>query len=199
MAIMIHLPILFEKLEKLPEKEGVKIANEALRDREKLLPIWGRIMYYSTTVENILKEHLNIKNKGAMLGRLINLFEIDCKKKRLFTKYSKLISTLKKLNKKCRVAWSHGCLTYSLKKGKLTKHLIYTEIKRNKKNIKRKIEIGNDYFDQVANKLYPEAIDELMKMVDAKDSKGKPHLNRKTSFIIPVQNNNGKFNFIFVK
>ncbi len=195
----MYLPIFFENLEKIPEKDGVRIATEILQDREKLSSIWGRIMYYNTNIENILKEHMNLKSENITLGRLIDKFETDCKNKRRLTKYYKLISLLRKLNKKCRVLWSHGCLTYSLRKGKWIKHLIYADKNNRGRWIERKVEIDNNYFDKEANILYPEVVDSLMKMVDERDSKGEPHLNRKTSFIIPMQDDLGNGTFIFVK
>jgi len=199
MTRRIHLPIFFKKLDKIKEGEGKRISYDILEDREKLLQIWGRIMHYSTNIENILKEHLNYENRNFGLGKLIDEFERDCRSKRRFIRYSKLISALKKLNKKCRIIWSHGCLTYSLKRDILIKHLIYSEENRRGVWIRRRREVGNDYFDQIANKLYPEVISGLFSMWDTRDSNGNPHLKIKTPFIIPIQEDSGIINFIFVK
>lgn len=196
MAPILHNPIFFEKINTFDglndEKRG-KILSEIVKDYNILYTIWGRIMHYSTNIEHMLKEHLNYENRKITLGALIGEFKEDCKVKRCFTKYSKLISTLSKLNKKCRIIWSHGLLTYSLKKGRLIKHLIYAEKNRRRIWVKKKTEIDNDYFANVANILFPKVLKGLIDMYDARD------LEIKTSFIVPVQKDNGVFDFIFVK
>ncbi len=193
----MHLLIFFEGLDRVPEADARRISAEVMEDREKLIPIWGRIMSYSTTIENILKEHLTCKNEKKTLGDLITLFETDCRTKG-YTAYSKLISTLKRLNDQCRILWAHGSLTYSLKTdGGWTKHLIYANRDAEGDWVETKVEIGNDYFDQ-ANIIYKEVIDEIRKMMDDRDSQGNLILKRQTSFIIPMQDP-GKIDFIFVK
>lgn len=191
--------IKFKKLDKIEKGKEMEIASKALKDQELLFTIWGRIMHHSTMIENMLKEHLNLENDKMGLDLLIKKFEEDCKGKRCLTKYSKLISLLKKLNKECRIVWAHGCLTYSLKKGKLIKHLIYAKKNRAGSWMKKEIEIKNDYFDNIANILFPRVFDELLKMWDARDSEGNPQLKTKTPFIIPVNKGNGIIDFIFVK
>ncbi len=188
--VKMYYPIFFKGLTNLTKEEGVEIAPKILEDLEGLYKIWGKIMHYSTDVENMLKEHLNLEDEKMMLGSLIEKFKRDSNAR----KHPQLLSDLDKLNEKCRILWAHGYLMYALENGQLVNYLVYTEKDEGTGEwSKKKISIGNAYFDQIANIIFPEVIGGLFKMYDEKD------LKTKTSFIIPVQKDSGVFDFIFVK
>ncbi len=183
-------PIFFDRLIDLSKEEVEKIPTKILEDLKGLYEIWGRIMHYSTDIENMLKEHLNLENEKMMLGSLIEKFKEDSSAK----KHPQLLLDLDKLNKKCRILWAHGFLMYALENGQLVNYLVYTEKDESTGEwSKKKISIGNDYFDQIANVIFPEVIGGLFKMYDKKD------LKTKTSFIVPLQKDSGASDFIFVK
>lgn len=198
MGSTIHHPIFFENihnLDGLSADERNRVLSEMLKDCNILYEIWGRIMHYSTNIEHMLREHLDHENEVVMLGRLITEFCSDTNTQN----YPQLILDLNDLKEKCRNLWAHGTLTYAFEGGKLIKYLINRQ--RDQRGIEtiEKIEIDNDYFDNIANILFPKVLEGLFKMWDTENPDGTRHLRTKTSFILPVQKDNRVWDFIFVK
>jgi len=182
---MVYYPIFFEGLDNLSEEEIKKNIPEIMNDLEVLYSLWGKIMHYSTDVENMLKEHLELE-EGVMLGPLIKKFGDDSDAQ----KHPQLLLDLDELNNKCRIVWAHGILKYSVEYGKLIKHLVYTE---RSTGVEQKIEINNDYFDNVTNIVFPNVFKGLYDMHTLKD------LKVKTPFIVPIKRDDGTFEFLCKK